>query len=157
MNRIVTNLNFLGVVALAILCMIQWQANSQIFGQLGRTNQVRLDQAAKIAEQDATLNQNSTDLADVRQRLSLAESDLKDINAKLAAANQQIDQLSAQRDQLKTSLDQWVAACAARDQEIKQAEQQIQKLTTDRDQAIAKFNDLADKYNGVVKQLNGGR
>jgi chromosome segregation ATPase len=150
MNRIITNLNFIGVVALAILCMFQWESNSQIYGQLGRANQVRLDQAAKIAEQDATLNQNSTDLADLRQRLSLAESELKTARDDQAAADQQ-------RDQLKTALDKWAAACAARDQEIKQAAQQIQTLTAERDQAILKFNDLADKYNGVVKQLNDVR
>jgi len=150
MNRIITNLNFLGVVALAILCMIQWQNNSKIFGQMGRLNQIRLDQATKLAEQDATLNQNSTDLADLRQRLSLAESDLKTTRDDLTAANQQ-------RDQLKTALDKWTAACAARDEQIKQAAQQIQTLTTERDQAILKFNDLADKYNWVVKQLNDSR
>jgi uncharacterized coiled-coil DUF342 family protein len=157
MNRLITYLNFLGVLVLAILCIIQWQANSQIDAQLGHVNQIRLDQAAKLTEQDATLNQNSSDLADLRQRLSLSESDLKEAGDKITAANQQRDEMAAQRDQLKAALDKWVAACAARDQDLKQAAEQIQKLTADRDQAIQKFNDLADKYNGVVKQLNDAR
>jgi chromosome segregation ATPase len=93
-------------------------------------------------------------LADVRQRLSLAEVDLKDAQDKLAASEQQCNGLIAQRDQLKTTLDKWEAAIADRDRALKQAGDQIQTLTADRNQAVQKFNDLADKYNAVVKQLN---
>jgi chromosome segregation ATPase len=149
-----TSLNFVGVLVLTVLCIIQWQANSQFNAQLNRANQTRLDQAAKLVEQEATLNQNATDLADVRQRLSLAEVDLKDAQDKLAASEQQCNGLIAQRDQLKTTLDKWEAAIADRDRALKQAGDQIQTLTADRNQAVQKFNDLADKYNAVVKQLN---
>jgi chromosome segregation ATPase len=154
MNRLMTSLNFVGVLVLTVLCIIQWQANSQFNAQLNRANQTRLDQAAKLVEQEATLNQNATDLADVRQRLSLAEVDLKDAQDKLAASEQQCNGLIAQRDQLKTTLDKWEAAIADRDRALKQAGDQIQTLTADRNQAVQKFNDLADKYNAVVKQLN---
>jgi chromosome segregation ATPase len=154
MNRLMTYLNFVGVLVLTVLCMIQWQANSQFNAQLGRANQTRLDQAGKLVEQEATLNQNATDLADVRQRLSLAEADLKDAQDKLAASEQQRNGLVAQRDQLKSTLDKWESAIADRDRALKQAGDQIQTLTADRNQAVQKFNDLADKYNAVVKQLN---
>src|ERR1700683_1420204 len=126
MNRLVTYFNFLGIVALAILCMIQWDANSRIYSQPHVTNRIRLEQAAKLNEQDATLNQNSTDLADLRQRLSLAASDLKDVSEKLDAANQK-------RDQLKSEVDKTVAACTARDQEIGQASDEIKKLAGEPD------------------------
>jgi len=154
MNRLMNSFNFVGVLVLTVLCIIQWQANSQFNAQLNRANQTRLDQAAKLVEQEATLNQNATDLADVRQRLSLAEVDLKDAQDKLAASEQQCNGLIAQRDQLKATLDKWEAAIADRDRALKQAGDQIQTLTADRNQAVQKFNDLADKYNAVVKQLN---
>jgi chromosome segregation ATPase len=154
MNRLMTYLNFVGVLVLTVLCMIQWQANSQFNAQLSRAKQTRLDQAAKLVEQEATLNQNATDLADVRQRLSLAGADLKDAQDKLAASEQQRNGLVAQRDQLKSTLDKWESAIADRDRVLKQAGDQIQTLTADRNQAVQKFNDLADKYNAVVKQLN---
>lgn len=148
MNRLVTYFNFLGIVALAILCMIQWEADSRLNSQLNATNRIRLEQAGRLNEQDATLEQNSTDLADLRQRLALAESDLKDNGQKLDAANER-------RDQLKSELDKSVAACTTRDQEIGQASDEIKKLAGERDDAIHKFNDLADKYNALIKQMNG--
>jgi len=157
MNRWMTYLNFAGVLVLTVLCMIQWQANSQFNAQLNRANQTRIDQAAKLADEETTLNQNATDLADLRQRLSLAEADLKDVQNKLAASEQQGKDLIALRDQLKATLDKWEAAIADRDRALKQAGDQIQTLSSARNQDVAKFNDLADKYNAVVKQLNDAR
>jgi chromosome segregation ATPase len=150
MNRFMTYLNFLGVIALTVLCLFQWQANNRIDAQLTRANQTRLEQTAKIAEQDSALRENATEMADLRQRLSLADTDLKDAQDKLAADNQQ-------RDQLKGALDKWIAAVAQRDQALKQAGERLATLTAQDNQAVQKFNDLADKYNQVVKQLDEAR
>jgi chromosome segregation ATPase len=135
---------------LTVLCLFQWQANRRIDAQLSRANQARLEQTAKIAEQDSGLRENATEMADLRQRLSLADTDLKDAQDKLAADNQQ-------RDQLKGALDKWIAAVAQRDQALKQAGERLATLTAQDNQAVQKFNDLADKYNQVVKQLDEAR
>ncbi len=63
----------------------------------------------------------------------------------------------AAHDQLKAALEQWVAAVAQRDDVIKQAGQQIQKLAGRRNDAMIKFNDLAGKYNGLVKQIEAAK
>jgi septal ring factor EnvC (AmiA/AmiB activator) len=136
MNRIIQYLNLFGVLALAVLCAAQWQTNGQLNGDVNRLDKTRIDQAAKIADQDATLKQTTADLDDSRQRLSISESDLKDATAKLAA-------ITAERDQLKANLQKWVAAVAARDDAIR-------KLSSDRDEAVKKYNDLVGKYNALA-------
>jgi chromosome segregation ATPase len=65
--------------------------------------------------------------------------------------------LLAQRDQLTAALNTWKAAVAARDAALKQAGEDIQKIADERNEAVRRFNDLADKYNAVVKEINGER
>jgi uncharacterized coiled-coil DUF342 family protein len=133
-------LNFAGVVALAVLCGFQWQTNSRVNLEAQSLQKTTLEQAAKIDEQTRTIKNDAADLDDLRGRLSLSESALADDEATIK--------------QLKNAMDKWIAAVAQRDQALKQAGGQIQKLAAERNEAILKFNDLAGKYNAVVKQLN---
>jgi len=138
MRTALTCLNFLGVFVLAVLLCIQWRINSRLEADDLRLDQLRIEQSAKIADQDISLKQNAADLDDFRQRLSMSESSLK-------SAIIERDKLAELVDQLKKMLDQWKAAVAARDQAI-------QQLIAQRNDAITKFNALADKYNASVKQ-----
>lgn len=133
-------LNFTGVVALAVLCGFQWQTNSRVNLEAQSLQKTTLEQAAKIDEQTRTIKNDAADLDDLRGRLSLSESALADDEATIK--------------QLKAAMDKWIAAVAQRDQALKQAGGQIQKLATERNEAILKFNDLAGKFNAIVKQLN---
>jgi chromosome segregation ATPase len=139
--------NFIGVVAMAILCGFQWQTNSQLNLEAQALDKTRLQQAATIDQQNRTIKNDSTDLDDLRRRLSLAESALTEAQQKVADDQAEIKQL-------KTALNKWAAAVAERDHALKLAGDQIQKLANERNDAILKFNDLAGKYNLVVKQLN---
>jgi SMC interacting uncharacterized protein involved in chromosome segregation len=138
MRTALTCLNFLGVFVLAVLLCIQWRINSRLEADDLRLDQLRIEQSAKIADQDISLKQNAADLDDFRQRLSMSESSLK-------SAIIERDKLAELVDQLRKMLDQWKAAVAARDQAI-------QQLIAQRNDAITKFNALADKYNASVKQ-----
>ena len=133
-------LNFAGVVALAVLCGFQWQTNSRVNLEAQSLQKTTLEQAAKIDEQTRTIKNDAADLDDLRGRLSLSESALADDEATIK--------------QLKAAMDKWIAAVAQRDLALKQAGGQMQKLAAERNEAILKFNDLAGKYNAVVKQLN---
>ena len=133
-------LNFAGIVALAILCSLQWQTNSRLNLETQSLEKTNLEQAAKIDDQARTIKNDATDLDDLRSRLSLSESALADDEATIK--------------QLKTAMDKWIAAVTQRDQALKQAGAQIQKLAIERNDAVLKFNDLAGKYNTIVKQLN---
>ena len=65
--------------------------------------------------------------------------------------------VAADRDELKGALEKWIVAVAARDAALKQANEQIAKVVADRNTAVMQFNDLARKYNGIVKELNDER
>jgi len=136
-------LNFAGVIALAVLCSFQWQTNSRINLEAQSLQKTTLEQAGKIDEQTRTIKNDAADLDDLRGRLSLSESALADDEATIK--------------QLKAAMDKWIAAVAQRDLALKQASGQIQKLATERNEAILKFNDLAGKYNAVVKKAQGGQ
>ena len=70
-------LNFLGVVAVAILCGFQWQTNSRLNLEAQSLEKTKLEQAAKIDEQDRTIKNDAADLDDLRMRLSLSETALR--------------------------------------------------------------------------------
>ena len=145
MNRFFSLFNFLGVAILCLLCSIQWKTNSRLEENVERLDQTRIEQSAKIAEQDRTLKDDAADLEDLRQRLSFSESELK-------TAISERDRFAAESRQLKAALDKWIVAVKERDAAIKQAGNLIQKLAAERNDAITKFNELADKYNALVKQ-----
>ncbi|MGD0388053.1 MAG: hypothetical protein ABSC42_03775 [Tepidisphaeraceae bacterium] len=134
MNRFFSIFNCLGVGVLAVLCAVQWQANSRLENNVEQLDKTRIEQSAKIAQQESTLKDDAADLEDLRQRLSMSESELQ---------NSVVEE-----GRLKTALDKWKAA-------LKQAGEQIQKLAGERNQAIQRFNDLADKYNALIKQMGG--
>jgi chromosome segregation ATPase len=143
MNRFFLIFNFLGVSLLCVLCAAQWQTNSRLENSVEQFDKTRIEQTAKIAEQKNTLKDDAADLTDLRQRLSMSELELKNAVAER-------DHFAAEDKQLKTALDNWMAAVAARDAALRQASDQIQKLSNDRNDAVRKFNDLAGKYNALV-------
>ena len=164
MNRALQVLNFLGVVALALLCGVQWRINRRLNLEVDRLERIRLEQVSQLTERDSTIKGYVADLDDFRTRLTLAESQLKDLDEKLRVMTRErnrmateVETLATQRDQLKASLAQWQAAVAERDTALKTANEQIQKLTADRNEAVTKFNDLAGKYNAIVKDLDKAR
>ena len=143
MTRFFLIFNFLGVAVLCVLCAAQWQTNSRLENSVEQLDKTRIEQSAKIAEQTITLKDDAADLSDLRQRLPMSESELKN-------AVTERDHFAAESKQLKTALDKWMAAVAARDAALRQAGDQIQKLSTERNDAVRKFNDLAGKYNALV-------
>ena len=164
MNRALQVLNFLGVVALALLCGVQWRINRRLNLDVDRLERIRLEQVSQLTERDSTIKGYVADLDDFRTRLTLAEFQLKELDEKLRVMTRErnrmateVETLAAQRDQLKASLAQWQAAVAERDTALKTAGDQIQKLTADRNEAVTKFNDLAGKYNAIVKDLDKAR
>jgi septal ring factor EnvC (AmiA/AmiB activator) len=142
-NRFFSIFNFAGIVAVALLCAIQWEINSRLEARAQQLDQTRIEQSAKIDEQARELKDDAADLEDLRGRLTTCESDL-------GKAIAQRDQLGLENKQLGAALDKWVAAVKARDAALSEVLKQ-------RNDAIAKFNDLANKYNGLVKQTEDGQ
>jgi chromosome segregation ATPase len=125
---------------LAVLCAAQWRIDSQLHSQITDLEAIRIQQIEKITEQEKTIRGQSADLDDFRNRLMLCES--------------QLNQSQEMVGHLKAALDKWIAAVDARDKAIKQAGVLLQKLADERNDAVMKFNDLASKYNALVKDWN---
>jgi septal ring factor EnvC (AmiA/AmiB activator) len=146
MNRIISMLNLLGVVALVLLCCVQWQRNSRLENQAVDLQNVQFQQAATIDQQKRTIKDDAIDLSDLRQRLTMSESALQE-------TREEKDRLAIENAQLKKSLQQWTQAVQQRDKVIAHANDLIQMLAKQRNEAVQKFNNLADAYNGLVKRV----
>jgi chromosome segregation ATPase len=148
MNRYFASANFVGIMLLCCLSVLQWRTNSGLEDSVRRLDALRVEQSATIDQQKATITRNDADMDDLRERLSAAESDLK-------SALQERDQFAGEEKQLKKSLGLWVAAVNQRDAALKQYAEAIQKLAAQRNDAISKYNDLANKYNSLAAEGGG--
>jgi chromosome segregation ATPase len=146
--------NLFGVLAVAGLCIFQWQNNRQLNLDLNQLEKIRLDQAAKIAQQEQDIHGLETDLAHFKEDLTKTQGELSDTRKKLHVAERDVQQLTAERDQLKASISNWIAAVEVRDKRLVEANAKINELADAANAAIKKFNDLATNYNNVVKELN---
>ena len=157
MNRALTYVNLAGVILLAALAVAQWRVNRRTNLQAIQLEKVGQEQSARIAEQDKTVQGQAADLETFRGQLTKTHATLKETESKLATTEQEVRQLAGERDQLKISVTNWAAAVTARDEQLKLANTELKKLGDDRNEVVGKFNDLAAKYNSVVKDLNEAR
>jgi chromosome segregation ATPase len=164
MNRFLQWFNLLGVVCLVMLSAMQWNLNRLANEKAAHLEIIRQQQVRDLADRDKTIQGLKSDLEDFRSRLTLAESQLKDLDDKLYNMTQardqairQRDQLTAERDMLKKTLDDWVAAVTIRDEALKKAGDDMKKLAEQRNEVINQFNTLAVTYNTVVDSINATR
>jgi chromosome segregation ATPase len=153
MNRFLHWFNLAGVLALALLCVLQWRMNRQLNLDLNAAAKARQQQAARLDDQEKRLKGGASDLDGFREQLTRATASLKETELKLAALDRQVKQLTNERDQLKTSVTNWAAAVTARDTQLRQAGADLKKLADDRNAAVLKFNEVATKQNDLVKEL----
>ena len=160
MNRVLTIINLAGVLILAAVCLAQWRVDHHLNMQVQNLEAQSFRQGAQIADQQKTIAGAAADLDDFRARLTHANEAVSEAQSKLKAAATQQDQTARERDRyqataaaLQESLGKWVAAVSAHDETLKQSEAQLLKLSNERNDAVAKFNDLAAKYNAGVDDL----
>ena len=154
MNRSLQYCNLAGVLVLMILCALQWRVNRQANLAVSALEKTRLEQAAELEDQNKRIKGYAADLDGFREQLARASSALKETETKLGTAERQALQLGAERDQLRMSVTNWAAAVRARDEQLKGANDHLRKLADDRDEAVVRFNELAERYNAVVKDFN---
>lgn len=157
MNRFLQFANLFGVVALAILCGLQWHANRQLNLELGRVRRTHLAQEARLTEREASLQGYVADLDEFRQQLARGGDRLKETEGRAAAVERELRQLTLERGQLRVSVTNWAAAVAVRDERLKAVQERLSQVARERDAAILKFNELAAKYNTAVKELDAAR
>lgn len=154
MNRALQCFNLLGVIALAVLCTLQWRTNRTVNRQANELEKIHQEQTVKLADQDQALQGSAADLEHFREQLTRANAVVKENEARLKTTEREIAQLNNERDQLKSSVTHWADAVAVRDERLQEATAQLQTLAADRNDALQKFNDLAGKYNAVVSDLH---
>jgi chromosome segregation ATPase len=154
MNRLLQYANLFGIVAMAVLCVIQWRSNRSLNLEVGRLEKIRAQQETKMGEQTRTISGYAADLDAFRENLTRANTLHRDTEARLKTAENQIEQLRQEDVQLRMSVTNWAQAVQARDEQLRQANGQMQKLAADRDAAVQKFNEIAERYNAVVNDLN---
>jgi chromosome segregation ATPase len=154
MNRLLEKLNLLGVLALVALCVVQWRINRAMHLELKSAQTLHQEQAKKISDHESTVRGQAADLETFRAQLTGTKAAEKDLRAKYSESEKSNRQLVAERDQLKSSLGEWQAAVAARDEQLRAASTNLQALAIERDRAIEKHNEVAKRMNELVAQAN---
>ncbi len=164
MSRWLPTLNLLGVVALAVICALQWQRDRALNLELNGSEKARWQQQTKIAEQEKQLGGLTDDLALLKERLSGTKAENDEARQKLRQLEQENQSLVVARDRLQESLARWTNAVAVRDQRLAEANESIRvanertrTLGEQLNASILKFNELATNYNAVVEELNVAR
>jgi len=146
--------NFLGVLALALLCVVQWRINRDLNLRTNFLEKDRISQNTRIDEQNGQIKGQAADLDAFRENIQRAAAEVKSAESNLLVSRREAAQAGAERDQLKESVAGWSKALAERDEQLKQLGEQAQKLADDRNEAVVKFNELAGKHNETVTNLN---
>ncbi len=157
MNSRLNYLNLLGVLALAILCIAQWQRDRRLNLEIGHLDEMRLQQSAKIDEQAGQLKGLNEDLGQLKTSLGNEQTLRSQVEQKVVSTENADQQLALERDQLKAAITNWANAVALRDERMKEANSRIEQLAADLNASIQKYNELVTNYNAVVKTLGGPR
>jgi chromosome segregation ATPase len=157
MNDQLKYLNLVGVMALAVLCVVQWRRDRRLNLEVNRLDQVRQQQAVKIDDQANTLKGLNEDLSQLKLSLATEQSLRSRTEQRSAAIETTNEQLVAERDQLKAAISNWANAVAVRDERMKEANARIEQLAADLNASIRKYNALVTNYNAAAKMSGATR
>ena len=149
--------NLFGVLALAALCIAQWQRDRRLNLEINRLDQVRLQQTAKIDEQASLLKGLNEDLGQLKTSLGNEQSLRSQAEQKVVSAESTNEQLVLERDQLRAAITNWANAVAVRDERMKEANARIEQLAADLNASIRKYNELVTNRNAAVKTSGATR
>ena len=160
MNKLLQLFNFLGVIALTVLCVMQFRANSSLHQDIDILKKLRNDQIIRIESQEKAIKGRDADIEELRHQLSIAQAANDELTKRLAVIERDLTKAVAERDRLSAEIENWKNAVQLRDDAIKkqndllkEAGNRIDQLIADRNDDIHKFNDLVAKYNLLVKQV----
>jgi len=142
MNGTLKYLNLFGVLALAALCIAQWQRDRLLNLEIGRLDQIRQQQVAKIDEQANLLGGLNEDLGQLKTSLANEQTLRSQVEQKVASTESANQQLVFERDQLKAAITNWSDAVTLRDARMKEANARIEQLAADLNASIRKYNEM---------------
>jgi chromosome segregation ATPase len=147
-------INFLGVLALSILCVVQWQRDRRLNLQVNRLEKTRIEQEEKLSEQQKAAAGLASDLSHFKEQFKEAHTEATQSRAALRKSEEENAQLLRERDQLKASVTNWAAAVTARDESLREANERLRETAARLNESVLKFNELATNYNASVKRFN---
>ncbi|HEX4123163.1 MAG TPA: hypothetical protein VHY37_00440 [Tepidisphaeraceae bacterium] len=150
MSRFLQWLNLFGVIALAVLCCVQWSINQRLLNKIAQLEQTNHRQSAAVADLNRKLSDDATELVAVRQRLDISESARHTDEAKIGKLEADRDRMSLEAARYKKATEAWIAASNARDAVIQQANASIKELSARYAAAVAKYNELVGRYNQIT-------
>jgi chromosome segregation ATPase len=157
MSRRLQFVNLFGVLALAALCVLQWQRDRRLNLNLAATERICQTQERQLAENTKTIAGLTDDLARFKADYSTARTEATELQEKLRAAEREKAQFAHDCEQLKESVTNWAAAVAARDERLTEANTRLRDLAAQLNETVGRFNALATNYNKVVEDLNRAR
>jgi chromosome segregation ATPase len=157
MNGQLKYMNLFGALALAALCIAQWQRDRRLNLEVGRLDQVRLQQGAKIDEQAGLLKGLNEDLGQLKTSLGNEQSLRSQAEQKVVSTESVNQQLSVEQDQLKAAITNWAIAVVLRDERMKEANARIEQLAADLNASIRKYNELITNRNAAVRASGATR
>lgn len=149
--------NLLGVLALAILCVAQWQHDRQLNLDLNRSERLRLEQTAKIGGLEAARKGLEEDLGQLKAAFSAQQGANAQVARDLVLSISTNQQLLAEQQTWRATLTNYAQTVAIQNDRIKEANARIEALASNLNQSIGKYNRLVTNYNAVVGELNALR
>jgi len=146
--------NFIGVLALAALCVLQWRDNRALNHEVIRLEEARIASEQTLREQRLAITGLTEDRDEFRERFKAATVEAAKTRQDLQDREQQVEQLTAEREQLRESVTNWAAAVKQRDTLISNANERIRTMVEELNASVARFNELATNHNDLVTRFN---
>jgi chromosome segregation ATPase len=147
-------INLFGVLVLAVLCVIQWQRDRRLNLDLAANERLRRAQERQIEENARTLAGLTGDLDRFKADYTTARTEATELQEKLLEREHEREQLALQSEQLKSSVTNWAAAVAARDERLTEANTRLREIADQLNETVVRFNTLATNHNALVEELN---
>jgi methyl-accepting chemotaxis protein len=146
--------NLAGVLALAVLCVLQWRDNRSLNHEVIRLEEARIAHEQVLKEQKLAVENLTTDRDEFRERFKVVNAEAVKARRELGETRREVAQLTTERDQLRESVTNWAAAVKQRDMLLTNANERIKGLADDLNANVARFNDLATNHNDLVIRYN---
>ncbi len=147
-------INLFGVLALAALCVAQWQRDRRFNLEINMLVKDRQAQELKTAEQEGAARAVSEDLARFKDLFQQARAEFSASSSNCSKLEREHFQLQNEREQLKTSVTNWARAVTQRDARLREAKEQLRDFSERLNDSVRKFNDLATNYNASIRRFN---
>lgn len=154
MSRRLQLINLLGVLALAALCVFQWQRDRRLQLELTANEKTRQSQARQLAEHARTIAGLTHDLSRFKADYAAARTEATDLQETVRGMERERSRLARDCEQLKQSVTNWSAAVAARDERLNEANVRLREVEAQLNETVATFNTLATNHNAVVEEFN---